>query len=74
MLHSKCQISFSGKLQGDRKFPHRYQTTRAIPGLHILIPKCLGGAQVYNNHSANLKVSSMLASDDSQRLEIGHAL
>jgi len=70
MLHCKCKISCSGMLQGDRKFPLRYQTTPAITELHILIPKCLGRVQAYNNHSANLKCSLMPASDPSPRLEI----
>ena len=74
MLYCKCQIPGSGTLQGDRKFPHRYQTTPAITELYILIPKCLDRAQAYNNHSANLKCSLMPASDHSPRLEISHVL
>jgi hypothetical protein len=72
MLHCKCQISCSGKLQGDRKFPHLYQTIPAITELHILIPKGLGWAQAYNDHSANLKCSLMPATDHSQTVEISH--
>jgi len=57
MLHFKCQISCSGMLHGDTKFPHRYQTTPSITELHMLIPKGLGRAQGCNDHSANLKCS-----------------